>query len=178
MPYQLIFKTHMPMDHAGDNLFWPHYNHTWFNWDNNAIHVPVVSLVALYASYIAMSYIHNSWKDYVVKVQYSKDRELLFVTRVSAYSSTMEEVYEVAHLERLPPSVLTGVQHLSAQADDGLLDVTCMNSQRNLVFYNENKYWNPSLKGEFLARVTNLWTRDYAGENREEQAARELAERP
>jgi len=31
------------------------------------------------------------------------------VTRVSAFNSTKEEVYEVAHLDSLPPSVISGV---------------------------------------------------------------------
>jgi hypothetical protein len=55
-----------------------------------------------------------AWSDYVVKAQFSKDKELLFVTRISAFSSTREEVYEMAHLDSLPPSVISGVQHMSA----------------------------------------------------------------
>jgi len=61
------------------------------------------------------------------------------------------------------------VQHISAQDEDGLWDVTCMNSQRSLVFYNENKYWNPQLKREFWSKTMNLWTKDYVGFNRVEQ---------
>ena len=97
------------MEHACDNLFWPWFQKSFFFWDNNALHIPVVGLSAIYASYIALSYVNNVWRDYVVKAQYSKDRELLFVTRVSPYGSTDEEVFEVAHLEVLPPSMKTGV---------------------------------------------------------------------
>lgn len=82
---------------------------------------------------------NNIMKDYVVKMQYSKDKELVFVTRVSLYGSTEEEVYETAHLECLPPSVKSGVQHLSFQEADGIWDVTCMNTQKILALYNENK---------------------------------------
>jgi hypothetical protein len=32
------------------------------------------------------------FRDYVVKLQYSKDKELLFVTRVSPYGSTVQIV--------------------------------------------------------------------------------------
>jgi len=53
-------------------------------------------------------------KDYVVRLQYSKDKELLFVTRISPYGSTEEEVYEMAHLEVLPPSVKSSLPNLSA----------------------------------------------------------------
>jgi hypothetical protein len=38
-----------------------------FFWDNNALHIPVVAGTAMYATYIALSYVNNVWKDYVVK---------------------------------------------------------------------------------------------------------------
>lgn len=114
VPYNIFFKTHMPLEHAFDNIFYPYYQHTHFFWDNNALHIPTVGGVAIYATYIALSYINNIWKDYVVRAQFSKDKELLFVTRVSIFGSTEEEVYEVAHLEHLPPSVRSGVKDLSA----------------------------------------------------------------
>lgn len=47
---------------------------------------------------------------------------------MSPYGSTSEEVYEVAHLEHLPPSVKSGVKDLSAQDKDGLVDITCMST--------------------------------------------------
>jgi len=84
----------MPCEAAVDNLFLPYFQHSYMWFDYNGAHVPVVSLAALYATYIAMSYMHNVWKDYVVRATYSKDKELLFVTRVSPFASTEEEVYE------------------------------------------------------------------------------------
>ena len=77
--------------------------------------------------------------DYVVKMQYSKDKELVFVTRISPYGSSEEEVYETAHLECLPPSVKSGVSHLSFQDKDGIWDITCMNTQKILALYNEDR---------------------------------------
>lgn len=78
-------------------------------------------------------------RDYVVKMQYSKDRELIFVTRVTPYGSTEEEVYETAHLEILPPSVKAGLQHSSFLDEDGIWDVTCMNTQNVLALENNDK---------------------------------------
>jgi hypothetical protein len=43
-----------------------------------------------------------------------------------------------------------------------------MNTQRSLVLYNEDKYWNPELKREFFNRVMHLWTKDYIGYSRVE----------
>jgi len=84
-----------------------------FFWDNNALHIPIVCLTALYSSYTLLAYMNNIGDDYVVKMQYSKDKELIFVTRISTYGSTYEQVYETAHLELLPPSVRSGIQHMS-----------------------------------------------------------------
>lgn len=78
----------MPLEYAFDNLFTPYYQHTMFFWDSNSIHIPVTSLTLAYTLYIATSYAHRISKDYVVRAQYSKDKELLFVTRVSPYGST------------------------------------------------------------------------------------------
>lgn len=63
----------------------------------------------------------------------------------------------MAHLEVLPPSVKSALKHLSAQDEDGLWDVTCMNTQTNLVVSNEDKFWAPGQKRDFLNRVTGLW---------------------
>lgn len=114
VPYQLLFKTHMPLEYAFDNLFFPYYTHTFFNWDINNLHIPITAISVMYAVMIAQKFTNFAWADYVVKAQYSKDKELLFVTRVSNYGSTREEVYELAHLDSVPPSVKSGVQHMSA----------------------------------------------------------------
>lgn len=166
VPYQLLFKTHMPLEYAYDNLFYQYYQRSMFFWDNNALHVPIVSGTVLYATYITMSYINNVWKDYVVRAQFSKDRELLFVTRVSPYGSTDEEVYEMAHIEILPPSVKSAIGLLSSQDNDGLYDASCLNTQRSLLFYGDQKYWNPSERKNFFDRTMNLFTADYVAQPR------------
>lgn len=48
-------------------------------------------------------------------------------------------MYEVHHLETLPPGVKVGTADLSSQDNDGLWDITCMATHRNLVVYNEDK---------------------------------------
>lgn len=62
-----------------------------------------------YSLYAATSYAHRISKDYVVRAQYSKDKELLFVTTSSPYGSAEEHVYETHMVEILPPSIKTGV---------------------------------------------------------------------
>lgn len=67
----------------------------------------------------------------------------------------------MAHLEVLPPSVKSALPFLSAQDDDGLWDVSCMNTQTNLVVSAEDKFWAPGHKKDFFNRVTGLW-QEYA----------------
>jgi len=177
IPYNLLYKTHMPLPHAYDNLFVPYYTQTMFFWDNWTLHAPLAGMIAMYGTYLGVALTHTFWKDYVVKAQFSKDKELLFVTRISAYASLEEEVYEVQHLEALPPSVKVGTADLSSQDADGLWDVTCLATHRSLVLYNQDKYWNPSQRKNFFDKVFNLWTPDVVEPNRLERL-NEFVNRP
>jgi len=38
-----------------------------------------------------------------------------------------------------------------------------MSTQRQLVFYGDNKYWNPEQRKDFFDRTFNLFTPDYVG---------------
>jgi hypothetical protein len=51
VPYSLLYKTHMPLSHAYDNVFLPYYQHSMFFFDNNGAHIPVVGGIALCSSY-------------------------------------------------------------------------------------------------------------------------------
>lgn len=44
-------------------------------------------MVLMYSSYYLFKASDRAFRDYVVRLQYSKDKELLFVTRVSPYGS-------------------------------------------------------------------------------------------
>lgn len=80
-------------------------------------------------------------------------KELLFVKRVNNFGQVEEDVYETAHLEILPPRQRAGVQDLSSQDPDGIWRITCLNSQRQILLYNNEAYWNKKLKGPFLHSV-------------------------
>lgn len=177
IPYNYLYKTHMPTSTAYDNMFIPYHQHTMFYFDNLGLHIPTIGGIAAYATYLSIAMAHRFWKDYVVKMQFSKDKELLFVTRISPFGSLEEEVYETHHLEVLPPSVKTGVKDLSSQDKDGLWDITCLASHKNLVVYNEDKYWNPSIRKEFFDKVMNFWTPDLISPSRSEELNR-LANAP
>lgn len=89
------------------------------------------------------------------------------------HGSVYEEVYEVAHLEILPPSVKSGVAHLSSQDEDGLWRITCMNSLREMLVYNNNNNWNRDLKDAFIRGRLSMWDKSYYGYNRDEKTENE-----
>eukprot|EP00178_Gracilaria_changii_P022966 TRINITY_DN6879_c0_g1_i1.p1 TRINITY_DN6879_c0_g1~~TRINITY_DN6879_c0_g1_i1.p1 ORF type:complete len:117 (-),score=5.34 TRINITY_DN6879_c0_g1_i1:88-438(-) len=105
---------------------------------------------------------------YAVKVSYSKDKELLFVKRINNYGQLEEDVYEVAHLEILPPRQRSAVQDLSSQDADGLWRIACLNTKRTILLYNNDQYWNRKLKTEFINSKLNFWDKSYYGYNRKE----------
>ena len=77
----------------------------------------------------------------------------MFVKRVTNYGMVEEDVFETAHLEIVPPRQRSGVQDLSSQDADGLWRVTCLNTHKTILLYNNDKFWNRKLKFDFLANV-------------------------
>ncbi len=41
----------------------------------------------------------------------------------------------------------------SSQDADGLWRITCLNSHRSILLYNNDQFWNRKLKGNFLESV-------------------------
>ena len=99
VPYNLVYKTHLPLQSAYDSLFVPQYTQSPFAFDLNGFHVIGFAGVSLYASYIGLvSSVQSTFmkfecrttsttsgENYVVKMQYNKDKELLFVTRITPW---------------------------------------------------------------------------------------------
>ena len=66
--------------------------------------------------------------------------------RVDLHGHIYEEVYEMAHLEIIPPAAKTAVGHLSSQDEDGLWRITCLNTQKTMLMYNDPAHWNSALR--------------------------------
>ena len=80
--------------------------------------------------------------DYVTKMTYNKDKDLVFVYRPDGFWNEHEYVYEMHHLEQTVPSPVTAYKDMTMQREDGILNVYCMSTRDYLKFYNEDKYWN------------------------------------
>jgi hypothetical protein len=88
--------------------------------------------------------------DYVSKMVYNKDKDLVFVYRPDGLWNDTEHVYEVHHLEQMVPAPVTAYKDLTMNREDGLLSVHCMSTKDYLKFYNEDKYWNMDVKEDFI----------------------------
>ena len=96
--------------------------------------------------------------DYVSKMVYSKDKDLVFVYKPDGIWNETEYVHEVHHLEQTVPFAVSAIEQMSLQKrDDGILTVYDMNEHEQLRFYNEDKYWNLDLKEEFVGQTNSLF---------------------
>ena len=80
--------------------------------------------------------------DYVTKMVYNKDKDLVFVYRPDGFWSEHEHVYEMHHLEQMVPFPVTSFKNLTQNREDGIVTVHCMSTKDYLKFYGEDKYWN------------------------------------
>ena len=111
------------------------------------------------ASVVAI--LSNMSLDYVTKVVYNKEKDLVFVYRPDGFWNQTEHVYEVHHLEQMTPSAVTAYKNMTIQRDDGILSIYCMSTREYLKLYNEEKYWNLDVREDFLNETRGMW-RNYA----------------
>ena len=100
--------------------------------------------------------------DYVSKMVYSKDKDLVFVYKPDGIWNETEYVHEVHHLEQMVPYSVYALQNHPLQKDDGIFSVYDMSQRENLKFYNEDKYWNQDLKDEFIGSTRQLWAGNFS----------------
>ena len=101
--------------------------------------------------------LRNLDNDYVTKMVYNKDKDLVFVYKPNGIWYENEEVFEVHHLEREVPAAVGSWKDMSAQRDDGIIRVKCMDSKKHLLFYGEDKYWNMDEKRDFMKETGHFW---------------------
>lgn len=119
---------------------------------NIAFISPMLPLVVINLAMLATF----STKGVVTKMQFNKNRDLVFVTKVGGnfFAKEVEEVYETTHLQVLPPSVQTGFRDVS---DRKLFTIHCLNQTTSFRVYSDPSYWNPELKDDFYGHLFHLW---------------------
>lgn len=104
-----------------------------------------------------VSLIYNMDFDYVTKMRYNKDKDLVFVTKPDRLWGETEHVYEMHHLEQMIPSPVTAMKNMASNDPNGILTVHDMADKEYLKFYKDEKYWNMDLRDEFMHETTSLW---------------------
>lgn len=61
--------------------------------------------------------------DYVSKMVYNKDKDVVFVYKPDGFWWDRQYVHEMHHLEQMVPFAVTAVKHLSANQDNGIITV-------------------------------------------------------
>jgi len=64
--------------------------------------------------------------DYVTKMRYNKEKDLVFVTKPDRFWGETEHVYEMHHLEQMVPSAVTAVKDMASKDENGIMTVHCM----------------------------------------------------
>lgn len=104
---------------------------------------------------------YANW-DYVSKMVYSKDKDLVFVYKPDGIWNETEYVHEVHHLEQMVPFASSALANHPLQKDDGIMTIYDMAERENLKLYNEDKYWNLDLKDEFMGHTNQLWLNNFS----------------
>lgn len=142
----------------GDNWFSSVFQagSMWHDLETLGIYAFAAPLLPL----LGMSYlmlIKQASSGIVTKMQFNAEKDLLFISKAegSFFIYEEEEVYEVAHLQVLPPTPRTGLDN----AEHGTyFTLSCMNTQENMILKKDPKYWNPELYKDFKNHIYYLWT--------------------
>jgi len=124
-------------------------DHDYMNLQYGAKRTVVRSSHTMYVATL-MGLLYNMNFDYVTKMKYNKDKDLVFVTKQSKLWGEKEHVFEMHHLEQMVPAPVSAVPDMSAMKANGVMTVRCMAQNENLKFYKEEKYWNADLRKEFF----------------------------
>jgi hypothetical protein len=89
--------------------------------------------------------------DYVTKITYNREKDLVFVDRPTGLFGDTESVYEVHHIEQMVPSPISAMRDIGGQYKDGIMSLHCMSTKDYLKVYNDPKYWNIDQREDFLS---------------------------
>ena len=83
---------------------------------------------ASHTMYVAtlMALLYGMDFDYVTKMRYNKDKDIVFVTKPSKLWGEQEHVYEMHHLEQMVPAPVTAMKDMSMNDPKGIMTVHCM----------------------------------------------------
>ena len=107
--------------------------------DSMGIGSTVLSLVALICLHFSTRLTHMLTSCFPRKVQFSKNRDLLFITTIGPSGADVESTIEVANLEHVPPAFMSD-RGWSANNANGFMVMKCLKTEEyffcsSLLFY-------------------------------------------
>ncbi len=81
---------------------------------------------------------------------------MLFVTTNTYLGNEVEKVYEMAHIEFLPPYFKSQTDYYDF-TKDGSMTFKCLNTDDNLTLINDPKYWSEGARTKLLSRTKKMW---------------------
>lgn len=100
--------------------------------------------------------LHSISMDYATKIQYNKDKDVVFVNKPDGIWRDHEYVYEVHHLEQMVPAAVSAFGDIGSNKKNGVTALHCMNTKDYIKVYNDPKYWSD--KEEFVSQTRSLRT--------------------
>jgi hypothetical protein len=96
-------------------------------------------------------------KEYVIKAVFNRERDVVFVWRVTGICRKRLDIFELHYLERTVPSITSAWSELGMFKKDGILTVFDLRTDDTLLFYNEKKYWNIDQRDYFFKNTNTFW---------------------
>lgn len=129
-PYHLLLKNTTFMQDWSKGLQSQFGEFNILNFDNWGM-AGLYPILGLYYHRVSHELLTNITSDFVVRAQYNKDEDILFLTIPGSRGAEQEVVVEMDHLEILPPAGIIGLSLLSANDTDGYYTLTDMNKNKS-----------------------------------------------
>lgn len=158
LPFHQFFRSTTPVPSAIEDIGAGFHTQSWTMSEIDYYHiaplfyVSILGLLGLAANQAA----GNIVSAYPSSIQFNETKDLIFVKRVNQQGSEEEKVFEVDHLEIVPPSIFSSLP-LFDLSKNGFITLHDLNTRENFVLHNDPKYWNPEVREWFLKKVTKLW---------------------
>lgn len=138
-PIATLFATRIPSAEAISYNNYDYWDVMYTMGDSVGLGSTVVSLVAIMCLHFSTRYFYSIASCFPRKVQFSKHRDLLFISTIGPSGADTESTIEMANLEHLPVSVMSD-KSFSGMKKNGFYSMKCLKTGvhyycNSLLFY-------------------------------------------
>jgi len=134
-PLATLYKTHIPNEVMNNVTHSAYMEFSMYTLDTLGASIYSFPPAMVMYGYILLKLYYMFSKNFVTKIQYNKTKDLVFITSVGELGKEEENVYELANIEHVTPSI-KGFQHqLSAMDKGGFMVLKCLEKDEH--FYGK-----------------------------------------